>query len=210
MVGGIGGMARAMSPSKPHFDIQSVFYIFFIGLFAYMMWEASGWNHDARIIPNIVGYFALGILTLSFLNHTFKSLELGTNVDDSAQGKVTRSLHLDLAVRGADMPKALIAKRAITYLAWLLGYLLSSALIGMLPSLFMFVILYMRVEGKEPWKLTLSCAFGITIFSIVLFDKLLALPWPQVEFVDLYVVFDEAYLQPAINWVEVQMGLREP
>lgn len=210
IVGGVGGMARTMSPSKPHFDIQSVFYIGIISLFGYMMWEASTWNHDARIIPNIVGYFALTVLTLSFLNHTFKSMELGANADDSAQGKVTRSLHLDLAVRGADMPKALIAKRAITYLAWLLGYLLSSALIGMLPSLFMFVILYMRVEGKEPWKLTLSCAFGITIFSIILFDKLLALPWPQVEFVDLYVVFDEAYLQPAINWVEVQLGFREP
>ena len=146
---------------------------------------------------------------LSFLNYTFKSVEIGgASSDGSAEGQVRRSLHLDLAVRGADMPKALIAKRAVAYLAWLLGYLGSSALIGMIPSLFMFVILYMRVEGKEPWKLTLSCAFGITIFSIILFDKLLALPWPQTEIVDLYVLFDEAYLQPAINWFEVLMGLR--
>lgn len=210
MVGGIGGMAKALAPTQPRIDIQSAFYIAFIALFGYMMWEASTWNHDARIIPNIVGYFALTILIISFLNHTFKRLELVDVADDSAQSKVTRSLHLDLAVRGSDMPKALVAKRAIAYLAWLLGYLLSSALIGMLPSLFLFVILYMRVEGKEPWKLTLSCAFGLTIFSIILFDKLLALPWPQVEFVDLYILFDEAYLQPAINWVEVQLGFREP
>ncbi len=58
-------------------------------------------------------------------------------------------LHLDLAVRGADMPKEPIAKRAITYMAWLLGYLGSSALIGMIPSLFMFVILYMRWRARS-------------------------------------------------------------
>jgi hypothetical protein len=80
----------------------------------------------------------------------------------------------------------------------------------MIPSLFLLVVGYMKIEGKEPWKLTLYCAFGITIFSIVLFDKLLSLPWPQAEFGDLYVMFDEAFLQPAINWVEVQMGWREP
>ena len=71
----------------------------------------------------------------------------------------------------------------------------------MIPALFIFVIAYMKVEGNESWKLTLSCAFGITIFSIVLFDKLLSLPWPQVEFVDLYVVFDEKVQQPIGNWL---------
>jgi hypothetical protein len=201
MVGGAGGMLRAMQPSKPQFDIQTLFYVAFIGLLGYMMYEASTWNHDARIIPNIVGYFGLGILVLSLVNYTFKSLELGADPDDPAV-KVKRSLHLDLAVRGADMPKKLIALRAIGYLGWLLAYLLSSALIGMIPSLFLFVIAYMKIEGNESWKLTLACAFGITIFSIVLFDKLLSLPWPQAELVDLYIVWDENVQQPIGNWID--------
>jgi TctA family transporter len=209
MSGGIGGMVGALTPRQPRIDIQSVFYVAFIGLLSYMMWEASTWNHDARIIPNIVGYFGLGILVLSFLTHTFKTKEVRI-ADGSSEGKVRQALHLDLAVRGADMDKKLITIRAIGYLGWLLGFLLSAALIGMIPSLFLLVLGYMKIEGKETWKLTLICAFGITIFSIILFDKLLSLPWPQAEFGDLYVIFDEALLQPAINWVEVQLGWREP
>jgi TctA family transporter len=203
--GGVGGILKGMQPSKPHFDIQSVFYIAFIGLLGYMMYEASTWNHDARIIPNIVGYFGLGILVISLLNYTFKSVELGAaESSDDPEARVRRTLHLDLAVRGGDMPKKLIALRAIGYLSWLLGFLLVAALIGMIPALFIFVIAYMRVEGNEPWKLTIACAFGITAFSIILFDKLLSLPWPQVEFVDLYIVFDEKVQQPIGNWI---MGL---
>ena len=49
----------------------------------------------------------------------------------------------------------------------------------MLPGVFMFVILYMRIEGNEPWKLTMYCSTGLVLFSWFLFDYLLALPWPQ-------------------------------
>ena len=69
--------------------------------------------------------------------------------------------------------------RAFIYLAWLLGFVGLASVFGMLPAVFMFVILYMRIEGNEPWKLTMSCAIGLVLFSWGLFDYLLALPWPQ-------------------------------
>jgi len=54
-----------------------------------------------------------------------------------------------------------------------------TALIGMLPTIFLFVVSYMRMEGREPWPLTLPCAFGLTLFCYIVFDYLLALPWPR-------------------------------
>ena len=206
--GGIVNMARQLKPSARRFDVHSVMYLLFIGMFLWMMSQAWGWNHDARIIPEIVGYFALGILAISLLNYTFKSVELGAAGGSDAESQVRKSLHLDIEVRGGDMPKKLIALRAAGYLGWLLAYLGTAALIGMVPALFLFVVAYMKIEGNESWKLTLSCAFGLTIFSIILFDKLLALPWPQTEFGDLYIIFDEHWLQPALNWAEAAMGLR--
>ena len=201
--GGLVNMAHQLKPSARRFDLQSVMYLAFIALFSWAMWEAHGWNHDARIIPEIVGYFGIFVLVVSFLNYTFKSVELGAAASGGdTESEVRKSLHLDIEVRGGDMPKKLIAMRAIAYLAWLVGYLGVASLIGMIPALLIFVIAYMRIEGKESWKLTLTCAFGLTIFSIILFDKLLALPWPQTEFGDLYIIFDEHWLQPAINWVE--------
>jgi TctA family transporter len=200
MTGGVRNMARQLHLA-PRFDAQSLMYLAFITVFAWLMWQAWGWNYDARIIPEIVGYFALFILVVSFLNYTFKSATVEQAQGEDPEARVKQSLHLDIEVRGGDMSKKLIAFRAAGYLAWLLAFLLSSALIGMIASVFLFVLAYMKIEGNESWKLTLSCAFGLTIFSIILFDKLLALPWPQAVFGDLYLMFDSTVLSPALSWL---------
>ena len=77
------------------------------------------------------------------------------------------------------LAKPVVARRAVTYLGWLLGFLALVALIGMLPTVFAFVVLYMRLEGDEKWRLTLTIAAGMTTFAFVVFERLLHLPWPQ-------------------------------
>ena len=71
------------------------------------------------------------------------------------------------------------SRRALAFLAWLLAFLGLMSLIGMLPTIFVFVALYMHVEGRERPLLMLASAGGLTLFSYVLFDRLLALPWPR-------------------------------
>ena len=48
-----------------------------------------------------------------------------------------------------------IVKRAGNYFGWLLGFLGSVALFGMLPSVFIFLVLYVRFQGRESWRMTL-------------------------------------------------------
>ena len=36
----------------------------------------------------------------------------------------------------------------------------------------------MRVEAREPWKITLPMALFMVLFIYFLFDWLLAIPWP--------------------------------
>ncbi len=174
---------------KPKIDVQTGFYIAAISLFSWAMWEASTWNHDARIVPTIVGYIGLAIMGISMINHTFRTP--GIHDEGGAEGQVRQSLHLDLTVRGPKMAPKLLAIRAGSYLAWLLAFLLSSALVGILFTVFLFVVSYMRIEGREPWKLTIYCAFGLFAFAGILFDELLALPWPQAVFGDFYVIARE-------------------
>lgn len=89
------------------------------------------------------------------------------------------SLHLDLSVQDEGLETKVMLTRAVIYLAWLLGFVAMAAVFGMLPGVFLFVVLYMRIEGNEPWKLTMYCSIGLVLFSWFLFDYLLALPWPQ-------------------------------
>ncbi len=102
-----------------------------------------------------------------------------------AKEQIVESLHLDLSVQDEGIETKVMLTRAITYLAWLLGFVGLAAVVGMLPGVFLFVILYMRIEGKEPWKLTMSCAVGLVLFAWFLFDYLLALPWPQTVIGDI-------------------------
>ena len=102
-----------------------------------------------------------------------------------AKEGVAESLHLDLTVKDEGIETKVMLTRAFIYLAWLLGFVGLAALFGMLPAVFMFVILYMRIEGNEPWKLTMYCSVGLVLFAWGLFDYLLALPWPQTVIGDL-------------------------
>jgi TctA family transporter len=197
MAGGSIKIAKEFSIT-PKLDIQTGFYVAAATLFSWALWEASGWNHDARIVPNIVGYFGLAIIGMSMINHTFRTP--GVHDDASAKGKVMQTLHLDLTVRGPKMDPKTLAIRAGTYFAWLLFFLLSSALVGILFTVFLFVVGYMRIEGKEPWKMTILSALGLFAFSGFLFDELLALPWPQAAIGDVYVITKEAMLNQWNVW----------
>ncbi|MDX1484270.1 MAG: tripartite tricarboxylate transporter permease [Alphaproteobacteria bacterium] len=196
MAGGASGIIKEFGV-VPRLDVQTLFYVFFIGIFSYAMWEASTWNHDARIVPTIVGYFGLGVIVISMINHTFRTIE---HTEESAESHVRQSLHLDLSVRGPKMDARTLTIRAVTYAAWLLGFLLSSALFGILFTVFLFVIGYMRIEGREPWKMTIISAFVLFAFAAILFDELLALPWPQAAIMDVYVESKEAWLNQWNEW----------
>ena len=69
-------------------------------------------------------------------------------------------------------------RRGITFFAWFAAFMASMAVIGLIPTSFFFIIVYMRVENREPWRLCVPMALSTTLFIYVVFDRLLAIPWP--------------------------------
>jgi hypothetical protein len=181
-----GGIAAMFSGyGKPRFDVATAFYLAFIALLGTMIAQATAWPFGAKIVPLVVGSFTVAMAIIGWLNHIFRRPETADGVTDARQG-TTQSLHLDLAVDDAGLETRTMLKRAVTFLAWLLGFLVVVALIGMLPTVFLFVILYMRVEGPERWTLALPISAALTLFTYVLFDRLLALPWPRTVLGDWF------------------------
>jgi hypothetical protein len=86
---------------------------------------------------------------------------------------------MDLASDMEDLPTRVILTRGAIFFGWLLAFMLSMATIGLIPTVPLFVIIFMRVEASEPWKLVLPQAVGLTLFIYILFDQLLTIPWPQ-------------------------------
>jgi TctA family transporter len=173
--GGIGGMVSSFGV-KGRFDLNSLFYVVFIFLVALMLWDSVDWKPLAKRVPIFVGWVTIIVAIVSFLHHTFHTV---TETRITEGGDAISAMHLDIEVDDAGVENDLMIRRALVFLGWLVGFIGVTGLIGMLPTIFLFVIAYMRAEAKEPWGLTLPCAVGLTLFSYVVFDYLLALPWPR-------------------------------
>jgi hypothetical protein len=64
------------------------------------------------------------------------------------------------------------------FFGWLVAFMASMATIGLIPTVPLFVIAFMRIEAREPWKLVIPQALALTVFIHIVFDQLLTIPWP--------------------------------
>ncbi len=185
--GGIRGMLSGYS--VPKFNATHLMHLFLIGLFSVMLWEASKWNFSAKIVPTIVGTLGLAFLFVSFLNEVSRkpamagagaSAGAGAGGDASGSGSnsETDKIHMDLESDTGHLSPRTVIFRGVLFFGWLLAFMGSMATIGLIPTVPLFVVLYMRLEGPEPWKLVIPQAVGLTVFIWFVFDQLLTIPWP--------------------------------
>ncbi|HEY4135005.1 MAG TPA: tripartite tricarboxylate transporter permease [Alphaproteobacteria bacterium] len=188
--GGIKGMLSDMH--KPHITGMQIFPIFMIGLVTVMLSQAIGWNFDAKIIPMIVSIGALLFCGLSLLNDVFKSQAVKpVSLEGEAKGEVGHKIHMDISSNITDLPKSYILMRGGMFFGWMILFLLSMATIGLIPTVPLFIIAFMRLEAREPWKIVICYVLFMTVFIYILFDQLLAIPWPPTIVGDLFPVLKE-------------------
>jgi hypothetical protein len=164
---GIGSLAAGWGP--PRFAPALFFPLALIALLAVMLFEARQWSSAARMVPQIVGSIGLTCAALSFANAVFRRAGPGT----ADKG------HMDLASGTGHLPKRTVLARAAIFFAWLAGFMAAMATIGLIPTVMLFVVAYMRLENREPWKLVLGVATGLTAFIYAVFHRLLNVPWPE-------------------------------
>jgi hypothetical protein len=85
---------------------------------------------------------------------------------------------MDLESDTDHVPVHQIAVRALLFFGWLLAFMGSMAVIGLIPTVPLFVIMYMRLEGPERWSIIVPYAVLLTVFIWIVFDQLLTIPWP--------------------------------
>jgi TctA family transporter len=172
----------------PVFSAPQLFHLGVIVLLALMLAQATTWNSSARIVPLIVGAASLGFAALSALGAIFPRAaslpaSAGAQLDDWVRSRVESSvrsgIHMDLASDTEGLPLRRVIARGAIFFAWLLGFMGSMAVIGLIPTVPLFVAAYMRLEGREPWRLVLPQALVLTGFFYGVFDQLLHLAWPE-------------------------------
>ncbi|WP_238381055.1 tripartite tricarboxylate transporter permease [Alkalilacustris brevis] len=133
-----------------------------IGLFSYVLWSSWDWRFSARMMPHALSYAGLlagGLLALGFLTGRAPRIRPSTAE-----------------------PLALVLRQ----MAWLVGLLVSIRLVGMLPAIALFGIVYMLTEGRTRWHHTLLIVVPFVLALYLLFQNMLNIPWPQSLLGDLF------------------------
>jgi hypothetical protein len=181
--GGFSGMLADFA--RPRFTPTALFPLALLGLLALMLQQAVGWDFAARIIPLIVGSLAVLFCVLTLINQVFKRPATPFGLEDQPRAQISKKIHMDIASNVSHLPARTILFRGMIFFAWIVVFLGGMALIGLIPTVPLFIIAFMRIEGHEPWRIVLPTALVMVLFIYGLFDQLLAIQWPGTVLGDL-------------------------
>ncbi len=173
--GGLGSLLSGFH--APAWKPQQLFPVFLIGTIIVLMTNMEHWTSQAKIVPMVVAVGALLFCGSSLANAIFGDVRVEQPLHENPP-KESGISHFDITSSLGDMPSSQIIGRGLIFFGWLAGFMVSMAAIGLIPTVPIFIIALMRVEGREPWKIVLPMAIIMTLFIYFLFDQLLAIPWP--------------------------------
>jgi len=185
---------RVFAFQRQNIDADLAFSLGIMGLFIAALTISSEWEFGAKLVPQVVGWTAMIILTTLVFVMLFYQQEPRTSRtaagtgDETTQEADESDAHFDIVVDFGDLSYRTIAWRATTYFGWCLFFFGAAAVIGLLPAMFFFLVGYMRFVGKETWKTTLIIAVSLWVFCYGLFHKILFIPWPQTVIGDMFPV----------------------
>jgi small-conductance mechanosensitive channel len=182
-----GGIGKLLSSFQaPRFKPQHLFTMFFIAMIGTLVVTALPWAFAAKLVPLIVGIIALIVAGVSLFNELCRKPTAAAAVSliDQAQAEVEQTLHvdekihMDLESDTGHLPLRTIVTRSARFFGYLVAFMALMALIGLIPTAAVFVIVFMRLEGPERWKLIIPYVVVLLAGIYIAFDWFMAIPWP--------------------------------
>lgn len=139
-------------------------------LFSYAAISASDWPYATRLFVWAISAPALLCLLAQLVIDLRRKIQPGISehVLETADLPVDRSI-----------PTRLVVQRGLIFLAWLLGLFAAIWVIGFKAALPLFMVLYLVIEARAGWRLSLVMTVLVVIVQLVLFDQLLQIAWPE-------------------------------
>lgn len=169
-------------------DTYSAFAV--LAMFAASLYIASAWEFGARLVPQVIGVAGVLLSGSLIFARLFivPAAMFVTAADGSDGGEAAKAhdafrasredVHFDIQADYGELDLRTVFIRAATYFGWLLLFFAAAGVVGLLPAMFLFLVGYMRFEGKESWSMVLGIAVPMWVASYGLFHKILLVPWP--------------------------------
>lgn len=129
---------------------------------------ATDWPYESRLLPWILGA-PTAVLCLVLLVRDVWGLMRGSPPKENVR-------IMDIQMEG-DIPLAVVARRAAVMFSWLFGLFAAVWLIGFLITIPVFIFLYLLVQGRETWRVSVVAGVAMLVFTVVVFHLLLRVSW---------------------------------
>lgn len=147
--------------------LDLIFLLLLLPLFAYVYWASRGFMLGARLFPVYVAMFGMALIGLELLYRVIKR-----GVVPSDQGPATADLTLD------EEQRSLAGyQRGLLMFAWLAGFYALIYLIGLLWATAIFVPVFLVLQFRARWWISVLLAGGL-MGLIYLLHLTLRLRWP--------------------------------
>ena len=176
--GGVGKMLTSFR--TPIFHPSQLFTMFFIAVMGSLVIAAAPWHFSAKIVPMIVGGIGIFVAGVSLFNEMCRkpTAPVLESLGEAAVHEVEEKIHMDLTSDTGHLPVRTIARRAARFFSYLLAFMATMAVIGLIPTVAVLVVVFMRLEGQERWSLVIPYAIVLVLGIYIAFDQFMAVPWP--------------------------------
>ncbi len=131
-----------------------------------VVFSAMGWPFKAALFPMVVGVPLFILSTIQFLKIVL--FQKGHSKDVTIDFKLSEM-----------QDKALEKKRTVTISLWIVGFFLLVLLVGFPIAVPLFVFLYLKLQGKEKWVMSLILTFVAWVCFYGLFVKFCDIPFME-------------------------------
>lgn len=145
-------------------ELRVLLAVFTACLATYALYASLDWPFRTALFPRLI---AIPLLFLAIAEMVM-ILALGEEKN--------RSHAVDFELTSTIEP-ALAARRTLSVIAWILGFLVLILAAGFPVAVPVFVFLYLKAAGREPWALTILLAFVAWILVEGLFVRFLNIPF---------------------------------
>ena len=148
---------------------RSAISLFLFLLACFAVYRAFDFNDAARLMPLIIG---IPTLALSAVVLVMEIAAQWKGKPKSAQGALDGSrLGKDLSPK----ERRALARRELSLILWFVGLVVLIWLIGLLWTIPVFLVLFLWLQAREPWRLIVAISLGTWAVVYLLFVQILSM-----------------------------------
>jgi hypothetical protein len=142
-----------------------------IGLLALALWQSRNFGFRAGLFPWAIG---TPTLVLAFM-------QLARDI----AGKQKKRVAVVGVEAEEEIAPEVVRQRTFAIIAWTIGFFLAIWTIGFTYAVPLMILLYLKLAGKESWRMTAVVTFFSWLFYWGLFEKMLNVPFPEGLLIEL-------------------------